>query len=49
MPDFIEPMLATLATKAFNDPDWLFEIKWDGYRVEAVVRDGKVGRSPGAA
>ncbi len=41
MPDRIEPMLATLATRAFDDPDWLFEIKWDGYRVEAVVRDGK--------
>ena len=41
MPDRIEPMLATLATKAFSDPDWLFEVKWDGYRVEAVVRDGK--------
>ncbi len=42
MPDRIEPMAATLATKAFSDPDWLYEIKWDGYRVEAVVRDGKV-------
>ncbi|MFL5651553.1 MAG: DNA polymerase ligase N-terminal domain-containing protein, partial [Chloroflexota bacterium] len=42
MPDRIEPMLATLASKAFDDPDWLFEIKWDGYRIEAVVRDGKV-------
>src|SRR4051794_40575137 len=42
MPDRIEPMAATLAGKAFSDPDWLFEIKWDGYRVEAVVRDGKV-------
>ena len=42
MPDRIEPMAATLAGKAFNDPDWLFEIKWDGYRVEAVVRDGRV-------
>src|SRR3954464_4006737 len=41
MPDRIEPMLATLASRAFDDPDWLFEIKWDGYRVEAVVRDGK--------
>jgi bifunctional non-homologous end joining protein LigD len=41
MPDRIEPMAATLAGKAFNDPDWLFEIKWDGYRVEAVIRDGK--------
>jgi bifunctional non-homologous end joining protein LigD len=42
MPDRIEPMAATLAGKAFSDPDWLFEIKWDGYRVEAVVRDGRV-------
>jgi len=40
MPDFIPPMRATLATNPFNDPDWLFEVKWDGYRVEAVVRDG---------
>ena len=42
MPAFIEPMLATLASRPFSDPDWLFEIKWDGYRVQAVVRDGKV-------
>jgi bifunctional non-homologous end joining protein LigD len=42
MPDYIEPMAATLAGKPFTDPDWLFEIKWDGYRVEAVVRDGHV-------
>ena len=42
MPDRIEPMLATLATRPFDDPDWLFEIKWDGYRVQAVVRDGAV-------
>jgi bifunctional non-homologous end joining protein LigD len=39
-PAFIEPMAATLADRAFRDDDWLFEIKWDGYRVEAVVRDG---------
>jgi bifunctional non-homologous end joining protein LigD len=42
MPPHIEPMLATLASKPFTDPDWLFEIKWDGYRVQAVVDDGKV-------
>ncbi|MGH2445806.1 MAG: DNA ligase D [Candidatus Limnocylindria bacterium] len=41
MPAFIPPMGATLATKPFSDPDWLFEIKWDGYRVQAVVRDGR--------
>jgi bifunctional non-homologous end joining protein LigD len=32
MPKFIEPMLATLADKAFDDPDWIFETKWDGWR-----------------
>ena len=37
LPEFIPPMLATLADGAFDDPDWLFEIKWDGYRVQAVV------------
>ena len=42
MPGSIEPMLATLTSDAFDDPDWLFEIKWDGYRVQAVVRDGRV-------
>ena len=42
MPANIEPMLATLASKPFSDPDWLFEIKWDGFRVQAVVADRKV-------
>jgi DNA ligase D, 3''-phosphoesterase domain/DNA polymerase LigD, ligase domain len=40
LPAFIEPMAATLTDRAFRDDDWLFEIKWDGYRVEAIVRDG---------
>jgi bifunctional non-homologous end joining protein LigD len=34
---FIEPMLATLVAAPFDDPGWLFEVKWDGFRVEAVV------------
>ena len=37
LPDFVKPMLATLTESAFDDPDWLYEIKLDGYRVEAVV------------
>ncbi|MFI5262666.1 MAG: DNA ligase D [Candidatus Limnocylindrales bacterium] len=41
MPDFVPPMLATGGSRPFSDPDWLFELKWDGYRVEAVVRDGR--------
>src|SRR6266567_2464274 len=39
-PDFIAPMLATAVDAPFSGPEWLFEVKWDGYRVEAVVRDG---------
>jgi bifunctional non-homologous end joining protein LigD len=42
LPDFIPLMLATLADKPFSDPDWLFEMKLDGYRVEAVVDRGSV-------
>ncbi len=41
MPDFVPPMLATGGSRPFSDPGWLFELKWDGYRVEAVVRDGR--------
>ena len=41
LPEFIPPMKATLATTPFSDPDWLFEVKWDGYRVEAVIKDGQ--------
>jgi bifunctional non-homologous end joining protein LigD len=42
MPTFIEPMLAMLFSAPFDDPGWLFEIKWDGFRVEAVVDGGSV-------
>jgi len=35
-------MLATLVGAPFDDPDWQFEIKWDGFRVEAVVDAGAV-------
>ncbi len=40
LPDFVAPMLATPVAGAFDDPDWLFEVKWDGYRVQAIVHDG---------
>jgi bifunctional non-homologous end joining protein LigD len=35
-------MLATLIDEPFDDPDWLFEIKWDGYRALCTVEDGKL-------
>ena len=42
MPSRIHPMLATLVDKAFDNPQWLFEIKWDGYRALAFLEGGKV-------
>ena len=41
-PASIEPMLATKISTAFNDAEWLYEIKWDGYRIIAHVQTGKV-------
>ncbi len=35
-------MLATSVDKPFDDPEWLFEIKWDGYRAIAFLEDGKL-------
>ena len=42
MPTAIYPMLATAIEKPFDNPDWLFEIKWDGYRAVAFIDDGRV-------
>lgn len=39
-PKNVSPMLATLSGEAFNNEDWQFEIKWDGYRAIATVVDG---------
>jgi bifunctional non-homologous end joining protein LigD len=40
----VHPMLATLAdVDSFpRDDDWVFELKWDGYRAIATVRGGEV-------
>ena len=40
VPKDIEPMLATLADKPFDSPDWLYELKMDGIRA-LVVKDGE--------
>ncbi len=42
MPTTIHPMLAESVENPFDDKDWLFEIKWDGYRAIAFIEDGKV-------
>src|SRR5712664_782455 len=36
-PQDLKPMLATLVDAPFDDPQWLFEIKWDGMRAVAYV------------
>lgn len=38
----IQPMLAKVAQKPFSDPNWLFEIKWDGYRAIVEIENDKV-------
>jgi bifunctional non-homologous end joining protein LigD len=42
MPTSIHPMLATAIEEPFDGEDWLFEIKWDGYRAIAFIQNGKV-------
>jgi bifunctional non-homologous end joining protein LigD len=42
MPAAVHPMLATPVENPFDDPEWLFEIKWDGYRAVSFLQDGKV-------
>ena len=43
LPEIASPMLATAVDTAFDDPAWLFELKWDGYRaIVTIDRDGKV-------
>src|SRR5690348_10716119 len=37
MPHAIRPMLATLVDKPFDSDEWLYEVKWDGYRAVAFL------------
>lgn len=39
---FESPMLASVVTKAFDDADWVFEKKYDGYRTLAVIKNKEV-------
>ncbi|MDW6020645.1 hypothetical protein SAZ10_02590 [Mesorhizobium sp. BAC0120] len=38
---FIEPQLATLVETPPTGPDWLHEIKYDGYRTELIIEQGR--------
>jgi len=39
---FIKPMLARQGDEAFDNKDWLFEIKWDGYRAIAEKNKNEI-------
>jgi bifunctional non-homologous end joining protein LigD len=36
---FYKPMLAKSVLKPFTDKDWIFEVKWDGFRAIAYVKE----------
>jgi bifunctional non-homologous end joining protein LigD len=42
LPDFVEPLLATLVPKTPSGDRWVHEIKFDGYRLQARIDRGKV-------
>jgi bifunctional non-homologous end joining protein LigD len=42
MPHDLKPMLASITDAPFNNEDWQFEIKWDGYRALSYLKNGKV-------
>ncbi|MDZ4758793.1 MAG: DNA ligase D [Bacteroidota bacterium] len=40
--EVIKPMLAKLGETVIDDTDWLYEVKYDGYRAIAKINNGKV-------
>jgi len=42
LPKRLQPMLATLTDGPFDDAGWVFEDKYDGFRMVAEIEDGKV-------
>jgi bifunctional non-homologous end joining protein LigD len=41
MPDFVAPQLCETVSRAPSGSDWLHEIKFDGYRMQLRVEDGR--------
>jgi bifunctional non-homologous end joining protein LigD len=41
-PKEIKPMLATLIDEPFDNENYIFEIKWDGYRAISEIKNGEV-------
>jgi bifunctional non-homologous end joining protein LigD len=42
LPRWVEPQLSKLVEKAPTGPNWVHEIKFDGYRMAARIERGKV-------
>src|SRR5215216_7705475 len=42
LPKRLQPMLATLTDAPFDDKEWIFEDKYDGFRMVATIEDGEV-------
>jgi bifunctional non-homologous end joining protein LigD len=42
LPKCLQPMPATLTDGPFDDAEWVFEDKYDGFRMAAKIEDGKV-------
>jgi bifunctional non-homologous end joining protein LigD len=42
LPKRLQPMLAVLTDAPFDDPDWVFESKWDGFRMVACIEKRSV-------
>ena len=41
LPDFVEPQLCRLVETPPDSADWVHEVKFDGYRMQARVEDGR--------
>ena len=42
LPKRLQPMLATLTDASFEDAGWVFEDKYDGFRMVAEIKGGSV-------
>jgi len=42
IPASVKPMLCTLTKEVVPDEDYLYEVKWDGYRIISYIRNGTV-------
>jgi bifunctional non-homologous end joining protein LigD len=42
MPTSLTPMLATLSTSVPSGTEWIYEVKWDGYRALCFMNEGTI-------